>query len=81
MQLRTNQWQLEKRLSLMSVRTSKQRENVLDGTVIPPLAKELFSKVAFSRNAMGKVCNEEITVYRQPDQGGIEASQSWHTNS
>ncbi len=39
-----------------------------------PPTKKRSSEVEFSRNELRRFCNEEITVHRQPDHGGIEAS-------
>jgi hypothetical protein len=39
-----------------------------------PPTKEQSSKVEFSSNAIRRFCNEEITFYRKPDEGGLLAS-------
>jgi len=46
-----------------------------------PPTKKRSSKVEFSRNEMRRFCNEEVTIHRQPDHGGIEASRGRYAGS
>ena len=46
-----------------------------------PPTKRRPSRVEFSRNKKRRFCNEETTIYQQPDHGGVEAGRGGHVGA